>query len=247
MFISRIKEYLKNENFYPGLIGLFINPFFFARKELAKNVKLCAPLINGKVLDVGCGKKPYKKLFINVTEYIGMDIENPGHDHSNEDIDVFYDGKIFPFTDNGFDSILTNQVFEHVFNPQQFLSEINRVLKPDGYLLLTVPFMWDEHEQPNDFGRYSSYGIKSILKEHGFEVESYYKSCPGISGIIQLFNLYLYKKFYSKHKILNICLTILLISPFNLLGTCLSVFERKESDIFLDNVVLAKKKSQLII
>ncbi len=237
-----IREILENQRFYPGIIGVFVNPFFFARRELAKNIGKSSDILKGRLLDVGCGRKPYKRIFRNVTEYIGMDIENPGHDHSGEDIDVFYDGKTFPFSDHHFDSVLTNQVFEHVFNPTEFLSEINRVLKPNGHLLLTVPFIWDEHEQPFDYGRYSSFGIKHVLERHDFEILKQYKSGTGIQAVVQLINLYIYKKFYSKHRGLNFLLTGLFISPFNLFGFLLSVFNRDDSDLFLDNVVLARKK-----
>lgn len=232
-----------NINFYPGFVGLFFNPFFFARRELVRHVRLCASAMTGKVLDVGCGKKPYQKLFINASEYIGMDIESSGHDHSHEEIDVFYDGKTFPFADKSFDSVLTNQVFEHVFNPDEFISEIKRVLKSGGQLLLTVPFVWDEHEQPFDYGRYSSFGIKHVLEKHGFEILQHYKSGTGIQAVIQLINLYIYKKFYSRHRALNYLLTGLFISPFNVLGFLLSLVKRKDADLYLDNVVLARKKS----
>ncbi len=232
-----------NINFYPGFFGLFFNPFFFARRELVRHIGLCASAMTGKILDVGCGKKPYQKLFTNAGEYIGMDIEISGHDHSQEEIDVFYDGKTFPFADQSIDSVLTNQVFEHVFNPHEFISEINRVLKSEGQLLITVPFVWDEHEQPFDYGRYSSFGIKHILEKHDFEILKQYKSGTGIQAVIQLINLYIYKKFYSRHRPLNYVLTVLFISPFNLLGFLLSVYKRKDSDLFLDNVILARKRS----
>lgn len=235
------REVLEKQKFYPGILGVFINPFFFARRELVRNIYKSANRVNGKLLDVGCGQKPYKKILMNVTEYIGMDIENPGHDHSEEDIDVFYDGKTFPFPDGSFDSVLTNQVFEHVFNPTEFMSEINRVLKPNGHLLLTVPFVWDEHEQPFDFGRYSSFGIKHVLEQNRFVVLEYNKSCKGIKAVMQLVILNIYKKFYSKNRVKNTILTALFISPFTILGVILSWFGQANSDLFLDNVVLAKK------
>ncbi|HPW61514.1 MAG TPA: class I SAM-dependent methyltransferase [Cyclobacteriaceae bacterium] len=239
--MALLRDVLEKQKFYPGILGVFVNPFFFARRELMKNISKCSVLLHGKLLDVGCGRKPYKRMFRNVTEYIGMDIENPGHDHSEEDIDVFYDGKIFPFPDHHFDSVLTNQVLEHVFNPTEFLSEINRVLKPNGYLLLTVPFIWDEHEQPFDYGRYSSFGIKHILVQNNFQVLEYSKSCQGTKAIFQLINLHIYKKFFSKNRLLRLILTILLISPFTILGISLSWFGKANSDLFLDNVVLARK------
>lgn len=230
-------------NFYPGFIGMLFNPFFFARRELVKHIRLCATEMSGKLLDVGCGRKPYKKLFLNANQYVGMDIENPGHDHSEEEVDIFYDGKIFPFVDQNFDSVLTNQVFEHVFNPDEFISEIERVLKVGGHLLITVPFVWDEHEQPFDYGRYSSFGIRHILERHNFEIVRQYKSGVGILAVFQLINVYIYKKFYSRHRVLNYLMTGIFISPFNLLGFLLSIFKSRNSDLFLDNVVLARRKS----
>ena len=162
-----LKKYFYKQKFNPDILGLFINPFYFARRGLYINIRKYSSEISGRILDVGCGQKPYQGLF-NFEKYIGMDIENEGHVHINEDIDVFYDGIKFPFNENNFDAIITNQVFEHVFNPDVFLKEIHRVLKYKGKLLLTVPFVWDEHEQPNDFGRYSSYGLKHELEKNGF-------------------------------------------------------------------------------
>ena len=58
-----LKEYIKKQTFNPGILGVFINPFYFARKSLLKNVSSIAHYISGDVIDVGCGKKPYKFLF----------------------------------------------------------------------------------------------------------------------------------------------------------------------------------------
>ena len=236
------KSFLAKQTFNPGLTGLFINPFFFARKNLFANIKANAHYMQGRVLDVGCGKKPYRQLFKGATEYIGMDIENPGHDHSTESIDVFYDGKIFPFPKEAFDSVLTNQVFEHVFNPADFINEIHRVLKPGGYMLLTVPFSWDEHEQPFDFARYSSFGIRHILQNNGFEIVNFIKSTRGLTAIIQLFIGYLYKLFYSKNHLINLLGTVVLLSPFTIGGGLISLVAPKSEDFYLDNIVLARKK-----
>src|SRR5690349_19920443 len=127
--IKGFKSYLYKQNFNPGLLGVFTNPYYFARRGLFLGVKKYASQINGEVLDVGCGKKPYRKLFSTDT-YIGIDIENPGHDHADENIDVYYDGKTFPFPESRFDAVISSEVFEHVFNPEDFLLEVNRVLKP---------------------------------------------------------------------------------------------------------------------
>lgn len=238
--IKGFKSYLYKQNFNPGLLGVFTNPYYFARRGLFLGVKKYASQINGEVLDVGCGKKPYRKLFSTDT-YIGIDIENPGHDHADENIDVYYDGKTFPFPESRFDAVISSEVFEHVFNPEDFLLEVNRVLKPHGKLLLTTPFVWDEHEQPNDYARYSSFGIKYLLERKGFEIVSISKSSSGIKVVFQLFNLYICKRLFTKNRITNTLLTIVLLSPFTILGILLSSILPAGSDLYLNNIVLAKK------
>ena len=235
-----LQKYILKQSFNPDILGLFINPFFFARKGLYDNIKKYSSEIVGNVLDVGCGRKPYRSLF-NVENYLGMDIENEGHDHSKEDIDIYYDGIHFPFSGITFDSIITNQVFEHVFNPDMFLQEIYRVLKPKGKLLLTVPFAWDEHEQPNDFARYTSFGIKYQLERSGFKIIKQSKSVNDIRVIFQLLNMYIFKKLKSENKYINLIISVLFISWLNILGQLLSFLLPKNNDLYLDNIILAEK------
>ncbi|MBK8311763.1 MAG: class I SAM-dependent methyltransferase [Chitinophagaceae bacterium] len=111
---------------------------------------------------MGCGSKPYKSLF-NVNEYVGVDYHGQGHSHENEQIDVFYDGVLLPFPDNYFDSVFSTEVFEHVFNLEEMILEIKRVMKPGAKILVTCPFAIPEHEQPNDYARYSSFGLKHLF------------------------------------------------------------------------------------
>jgi SAM-dependent methyltransferase len=224
-----------NKEFNPNIT----HPFYFARKALLDSITELSSEIHGRVLDVGCGQKPYMSLF-SCTEYIGMDVEQSGHSHQNEEIDVFYDGKTFPFPDNSFDSIITSQVFEHVFTPDLFVKEIYRVLKPGGTLLLTVPFVWDEHEQPYDFARYSSFGLSHILKENNFTIQSHIKTLPDIRVIFQIFNTYIYKMMFRK-RLSRIIAKLIFIIPNNISGIILNVVLPKNIDLYLDNVVLAKK------
>lgn len=233
-----LKAVFFKEQFQPGWLGLFVNPFYFARKGLYQEIKSLAPQIKGKVLDVGCGSKPYEALF-QVSEYIGLELASPENQHKKAD--YFYDGAIFPFTDKTFDSVITNQVLEHVFNPDVFLSEIHRVLKDDGIVLLTVPFVWDEHEQPFDYARYSSFGLKYLLEKYQFEVIEQRKSIQDIRVIFQLLNAYLYKMTVTPNSYINLLSTLILIAPFNILGTLLANLLPRNKDLYLDNVILAKK------
>ena len=234
-----LKQIYTKEQFNPKILGLFINPFYFARKGLYQNVSKLITNLNGKLLDVGCGTKPYENI-CNVDEYIGLEIDDEGNRQHNY-ADVFYDGKTIPFEDKSFDSILSNQVFEHVFNPNQFLKEINRVTKVGGRFLITVPFVWDEHEQPYDYARYSSFGLKHILAENGFEIIEHRKSNNGIEVIFQLINDYLYKVIMTENVYFNLLIIILLMAPINMSGLILSKLLPRNNDLYLDNIVLAKK------
>jgi hypothetical protein len=114
-------------------------------------------------------------------------------------------------------------------------------MKDEGVLLLTVPFVWDEHEQPFDYARYSSFGLIYILNKHGFEVIDYKKSIADIRVIFQMLNCYIQKKFAANSKYLSIMVTILVIAPINILGFLVSKLFPNNYDLYLDSVVLVKK------
>lgn len=235
---------LLSQHFFNGsLLSIFFNPFFFARRGLYKNIQSIGQHITGKTLDVGCGQKPYESLFA-ATEYIGMDIEQSGHDHSTSKIDIFYDGKTFPFENQLFDSIVCNQTIEHIFNPDEVLKEINRVTKLNGNFVLSVPFVWDEHEQPYDYARYSSFGLNFLLEKYGFKVITHIKSVNTIEVIFQLIAAYIYKT-VNTTSLFRRLLGKTLIMPFNIIGFLLAFILPKNNDLYLDNIILAKKTKNL--
>lgn len=227
------------QDFNPGFTGIFLNPFYFARKGLYKNISELSHYMSGKLLDIGCGQKPYKPLF-NVDEYIGLEYDTP-ENRRYKRAEFFYNGESFPFENEKFDCAICNQVLEHVFNPDNFLQEINRILKQNSYLLLTVPFVWDEHEQPYDFARYSSFGLKHMLEKNGFEIIKQTKSVNSAAVIIQLINTYIYKLIVKNNMRLERILVRLLTAPFNILGVILERILPKNDDLYLDNIVLARK------
>lgn len=237
--LKKLKIFYIQEQFNPHFIGLFINPFYFARKGLYQGVSELIVHLNGNVLDIGCGQKPYEHLCYS-THYIGLELDTPKN-RAAKKADYFYDGMMMPFTDQSFDSLISNQVFEHVFNPNDFLKEANRVLKIDGNFLITVPFVWDEHEQPYDYARYSSFGLKHILSQNGFEIIEHKKSNNGIEVIFQLINDYIFKTTLTKNNYINLITTLILMAPINILGVLFSTFLPKNNDLYLDNIVLAKK------
>lgn len=196
--------------------------------------------MEGRLLDVGCGRKPYRGLF-QTNEYVGLEIDTP-ENRANKQADFYYDGNKFPFVSDEFDGVICNQVLEHVFTPDQFLDEIHRVLKNDGLLLLTVPFVWDEHEQPWDFARYSSFGLKNLVERNGFEILEQRKTNADVRALFQLINAYLQKVLWTKSSVMNLILCAILMAPFNILGMVLYRLLPRNPDLYLDQVVLARKK-----
>lgn len=227
------------QQFEPNWAGLLVNPFFFARRGLWRELRKMLPSLTGEVLDVGCGRQPYRA-HLPATRYVGLDVDTP-QTRALGKADVVYDGKTIPFPAASFDGVLCSQVLEHVFLPEKFLGEINRVLRPGGRFILTVPFVWDEHEQPHDFGRYSSFGVRALLERNGFDVISLRKSVAGCEAIAQLTSGWLFKQTRTRCRTIQFVAQVLIIAPVNLFGVIAAMLLPQQADLYLDNVVYARK------
>lgn len=128
---------------------------------------------------------PYRSLFVCASAYHGLEIDQP-RNRRNPNVTHFYNGDLFPMAGSAYQLVICSQVLEHAFNPEQLLTEIFRVLQPGGYLLLTIPFFWPEHEQPHDSQRFTSYGLRHRLAAIGFELVSLHKTNPGLATLMQL-------------------------------------------------------------
>lgn len=124
------------------------------------------PTLRGRVLDVGCGDKPYRALLpASVTAYVGVDRQR-GHG-APAGPDVLADAHALPFADGAFDAVVSFQVFEHLADPARALAECTRVLRPGGDLVLTVPGVWPAHELPHDYWRFTRYGLETLTAGAG--------------------------------------------------------------------------------
>ena len=144
---------------------------YFIRSAILGALKNAIPKFEGKFLDVGCGKMPYKELILqndNIKEYCGLDIETAIVYDQDVKPDFTWDGKIMPFESSSFDSAMATEVLEHCPEPLVVLGEINRVLKPGSFFFFTVPFLWNLHEAPHDEYRYTPFALERLLKESGF-------------------------------------------------------------------------------
>jgi SAM-dependent methyltransferase len=113
-----------------------------------------------RVLDVGCGVKPYLPWFSFAAEYVGVDVvENPAADLRGAVEDL-------PVPDGSFDLVLCIQVLEHADNPAQAVRELRRVVAPGGRVLASTHGVQVYHPAPDDLWRWTHTGLRRLFEEN---------------------------------------------------------------------------------
>ena len=116
-----------------------------------------------RVLDVGCGEKPYRILFDDSKEYVGIDKKPCG-------ADVIATAEWLPFRNDCFDCVICTQVLEHVEDPHRALREMHRVLIKGANLLISTHGFWLEQHEKEDYWRWTLKGLLRLQESAGFEV-----------------------------------------------------------------------------
>lgn len=126
-----------------------------------------ADAVSGTLLDLGAGNQPFKVWYSGLAEKcVSVDVTPaPG-------LDVLSLAAPLPFGSETFDTVLCTSVLEHVHNAEAVVSEIARILKPGGRLIITIPFLYPTHEAPYDFWRTTHWGLRSVLTRNGLEVDT---------------------------------------------------------------------------
>lgn len=154
----------------------------------------------GFFLDLGCGNKPYETIYNKLTsKQTGCDVLQSDKNR----VDVICPATDLKFDDSSFDSILCTQVLEHVYDHHTVIKEIHRVLKPNGHIILTVPFAWELHEEPYDYFRFTKHALKNLFEEAGLEVDLIKSNGGKWAAIYQLRNNMLYHSFRTQKTFLN--------------------------------------------
>jgi len=161
---------------------------------LNKQIRKFSHFIKGKVLDVGAGTGDRYSDSFDSDEYIRMDIED------GEGIDMVGRAENIPMEDEVIDSVVCTQVFEHLQFPEKSASEIYRVLKKGGNVLITVPQMNEMHEEPHDYFRYTKFGIRDLFERQGFKEVAIDQRGGYFSTLAQIKTRFLIDKYnlYSK-------------------------------------------------
>ena len=147
-----------------------------SKEQLGRQKKI-AKYSYGKVLDIGYNQLPNPYLM----DPIGLDV-SPVKKPENY-IEVYgYDGKVFPFSNNTFDSITAGELIEHIDNVGNFLGECKRVLKSKGKLIISTPnpfylseiiyncFPFKEDISPEHINLFPKRALKRHLEYNGFKL-----------------------------------------------------------------------------
>ena len=97
-----------------------------------------------------------------------------------------------PFRDQSFAVVVCTEVLEHTRSPEQVLSELRRILKPGGKLLLSVPFAFPIHYSPTDYYRFTRFGLMHLLQ--GWQIESIEETTSDAASLATYFHHWLLKK-----------------------------------------------------
>jgi SAM-dependent methyltransferase len=145
------------------------DPFYLHYRELFPALERAAARASGRLLDIGCGNKPYEKMFAGrITEYLGCDVVQSSHRR----VDIICPATTVPMEDATCDTVLCTQVIEHVADHPGLVREAFRLLRNGGVLILSGPMYWPLHEEPYDYFRFTKHGFRYVLEDAGFAVDS---------------------------------------------------------------------------
>jgi SAM-dependent methyltransferase len=119
------------------------------------------PVAGLRVLDVGCGDRPYERLLTGAAEIVGFDM--PGNAHA----DVYGSIEAIPVEDASFDVVLCLQVLEHVPDPPAAVRELRRVVRPGGRVLASTHGVYPYHPNPDDLWRWTHAGLERLFGDNG--------------------------------------------------------------------------------
>lgn len=146
---------------------------------------------SGHLLDLGAGKAPLYGVYRpHVDEITCIDWGESLHGASYLDATADLNEGI-PLADESFDIVLSTSVFEHLRYPSTIWAESVRVLKPDGKLIVHVPFFYWLHEEPHDYFRYTEHALRMFCVDNNLEVVSLESTGGGLTVIADLIARYL--------------------------------------------------------
>lgn len=213
----------------------------------------------GKLVDIGCGRMPYRKVLEPLVDsYIGVDHPEVSRLYKSDvKPEILADAKKLPFGNNSFDIALLIQVLEHVNDPDKVIKEAARVLKPGGVLIISIPFFYPLHDMPYDWGRYTSSALKTFIDGASLHLVKIKTQGSFFEFWLQMMNTFLIKRINDMMSNFNIITGLLFIPvviftfPVTLfnnfliftINSLLQTFPKYPDYFPMDYLIVARKKS----
>ncbi|MCR4263125.1 MAG: class I SAM-dependent methyltransferase [Candidatus Roizmanbacteria bacterium] len=171
-------QYITNSYQYEAIVA--------AKRKSRKSMRL---------VDIGCGRMPYRReIEPLIKEYIGVDHPEVSKLYQSEYApEVLADAHELPFKTNSFDMALMLQMIEYLKDPPQAIQECYRILKKNGIVIVTVPFLYAMHDIPYDRGRYTKSMLLDWFKSAGFSRVSIESQGVFIEVWLQMLTVWLFK------------------------------------------------------
>lgn len=158
------------------LANQLLPPFLLARLDpvegtIAAEVERFARSLppTAVVLDAGAGEARFRRYFER-QRYLALDngVGDSAWDYSR--LDMVGDLLDLPLGEASCDALLNVVVLEHTPDPYRVVRELGRVLRSGGRMLMVVPLIWEVHQAPHDYFRFTRYGLERMLGAAGLEV-----------------------------------------------------------------------------
>jgi len=174
--------------FLKKLEGTILHPQWLSDRYHYQSRRLLEHIEMGCVVDIGSGDSDHSKFLMESTKLWRFDYPDTNYRYGNPP-HVFADASSMPMRDGSVDSVLLLEVLEHVEQFDNVLTEIRRILKRNGALYLSAPFIYPAHDEPYDYHRFTRHGLEKDLARHGFKIEVIKQHGNSIVVALQMLNL----------------------------------------------------------
>lgn len=158
-----------------------LHPQFLVLQHRTEIGSWISTYAHGTLADIGCGDGALRHQLPGSVRYVGIDYPGTvalGYEGSP---DILADAACLPIATSSIDVVTLLDVLEHLRNPDKALSEIARILRPEGRCLIHVPFIYPLHDEPHDYQRWTRYGLQQLATRNGLLVIDIAESLPSVT------------------------------------------------------------------